>query len=65
VKVGDLVKVIVKELRTPIGSFALIERVEDREDSQGIVTQYWARMMKSGELFWFRQEWIEAINDPR
>jgi hypothetical protein len=63
--VGDLVRITASEMRTPVGSIALIERVEDREDSRGVVRQYWARMMKSGDVYWFRREWIEVINASR
>jgi hypothetical protein len=64
-KVGDLVKVAAEGLRTPIGSLALITRVEERQDSRGIITQYWANMVESGSTFWFRLEALEIISENR
>jgi hypothetical protein len=64
-QVGDLVRVRASDLRVPIGSVALIENVEDREDSRGVTTQYWARMMETTELYWFRAEWVEVLGENR
>ena len=64
-KVGDLVKVTGSQMRVPRGAIALIEHIEDREDSRGVIRQYWARMMESGELYWFRAGSVEVINASR
>lgn len=64
-QVGDLVRVTASHLRVPIGSVGLIENVEDRQDSRGIITQYWARMMETTELYWFRAEWVEVLGENR
>ena len=64
-QIGDLVKVTAKDLRVPIGSAALITRVQERALPTGIVTQYWARMMDSGHVFWFRPEALEVISASR
>ena len=64
-KVGDLVKVTGSQLRVPRGSIALIERIEDHETTRGIIRQHWARMVESGELYWFRAGSFEVINESR
>ena len=64
-KVGDLVKVAVKGMRTPIGSLGVITRVEEREDSRGTLVQYWAQMMDSDHSYWYRAEYLEVINASR
>ena len=64
-KVGDLVKVAVKGLRVEVGTFGVITRVEEREDSRGTIVQYWAHMVESGHSFWFRLEYLEIINASR
>ena len=61
-RVGDLVRVIAKDLRIPHGSLGVLTRVEEREDSQGTTIQYWARMVGSDYSFWFRTEYLEVIN---
>ena len=61
-KVGDLVNVVAEGLRIPRGSLGLITRVEDREDSRGITTQYWANMVKYGAEYWFRLGDLEKID---
>ena len=64
-KRGDLVKVITEGLRVSIGSLGVITRVEYRQDSQGTIIQYWARMAESGYSFWFRSECLEVISESR
>ena len=64
-QVGDLVNVVSEGLRIPHGSLGLITRVEDREDSRGITTQYWASMVKDGEEYWFRLGDLEIISESR
>ena len=58
---GDLVNVVAEGLRIPYGSLGLITRVEDREDSRGVTTQYWANMAKTGEEYWFRLGDLERV----
>jgi hypothetical protein len=65
VQVGDLVKVAVKGLRAPIGSLALVTKVQPHTDARGVTYQYWARMTKSGHQYWFRLEQLEVINASR
>jgi len=65
VQVGDLVNVVAEGLRIPYGSLGLITRVEDREDSRGITTQYWANMAKCGGEYWFRLGDLEVISASR
>ncbi len=60
-QVGDLIRVTASQMLVPHGSLAVVERVEDHEDSHGVVRLYWARMMKSDELYWFRNEWFEVL----
>ena len=66
-KAGDLVKVVVKGLRVEVGTFGVITRVEEREDSHGTMApvQYWAQMAESGYSFWFRPEYLEVISASR
>ena len=64
-KVGDLVKVAVKDLRASVGSVALVTRVEEREDSSGVIVQYWAQMVESGHSYWFRRNMLEVISASR
>jgi len=65
VQVGDLVKVVAKGLRPQIDGLALITRVQEQEDSRGTTIQYWACMVKSGHLYWFREHQLEVINASR
>jgi hypothetical protein len=64
-KVGDLVKVVAKDLRTSVGKVALVTRVEERKDSSGVIVQYWAQMAESGHSYWFRRSMLEVINASR
>ena len=64
-KAGDLVKVAVKGLRVEVGTFGVVTRLEEREDSRGVAIQYWAQMAESGYSFWFRPEYLEVINASR
>ena len=61
-QVGDLVKVAASGLRPEIDGVALVTRVQEREDSSGTILQYWARMVESGNLYWFRAEHLEVIS---
>lgn len=65
VQVGDLVKVIAKELRTPIGSVALVTKVQPHTDARGTTMKYYARMVKSGYLFWYRLEHLEVVSEAK
>jgi len=62
VQVGDLVKIVAKDLRTPVGSLALVTRIDIKEDSRGKYGKCWARMVNSGHLFWFHPEYLEVIS---
>ena len=64
-QVGDLVKVVVKDSRTPIGSIGMVTRLQEREDSQGTTVQYWVRTTESHEEYWFRHAWLEVISASR
>ncbi len=64
-KVGDLVKVIAKELRIPVGSVALITKVKPHTDARGTKYQYWAQIVGSGDVFWFWPEYLEVISESR
>jgi hypothetical protein len=60
-KVGDLVKVVANDLRTSIGSIALVTKVKWYDDGY----RYWAQMTDSGHSYWFRREWLEVISASR
>ena len=64
-KAGDLVKVTAKDLRTSIGSVALVTKVKPHTDARGTIYQYWALMTDSGHSYWFRAEHLEVINASR
>ena len=64
-KVGDLVKITGKELRTPVGSIGVVTRLQEREDSRGTIIQYWVRTTDSREEYWFRHKWLELISASR
>ena len=64
-QVGDLVKVAVKGLRTPIDSLGVITRVQEGEDVGGAIVQYWVRTTGSCEEYWFRHAWLEVISASR
>ena len=64
-KAGDLVKVTAEGLRVEVGTFGVVTRLEEREDSRGVAIQYWAQMAESGYSFWFRPEYLEVISESR
>ena len=64
-RIGDLVRVANEGLRTPIGSLALVTRVQGQQDSRGTTFRIWARMMESGHSYFFQPEHLEVISASR
>ena len=64
-QVGDLVKVMAKELRIPVGSVALVTKVKPHTDARGTKYQYWARIVGSDDVFWFWPEHLEVVSANR
>ena len=64
-QVGDLVEVVAKDLRTSVGSIALVTKIKPHTDARGTIYQYWAQMTDSGCSYWFRAEYLEVISASR